>query len=124
MPQLKRTELLIFELENHLLPPEFNSNLKASVPLQVVYLPSMSLNPPVSNNDSINSALTWVSLLPPAPILPKSLKYSSPLGLSPRTRRIYPHSLPKPDLYCQALIACTKKAAAAAGFSMGKNLRC
>jgi hypothetical protein len=117
MPQLKRTESLIFELENQLLPTEFKTSLDASVPPPLAYL-SMSLNPPVSNNDSINSGSTWVSLPPPAPILTKSLngrplQYSSPLGPSPRKlyRRIYLHSLPKPNLYRRALIACTKKAA-------------
>jgi hypothetical protein len=118
---LKRTESLIFESPN--------TNLNASVPPTLVYLPSTTLNqPPVSNNDS---ASTWVSLVPtPEPILPKSLngllQYSSPLGPSPRKlyRRTYLHSLPKPNLYRRALTACAKKAGGcwtASGFTE-KNL--
>lgn len=107
MPPLKRTESYIFEL-----PPGPDSNTNTSVPLAYV-----SPTPaPVSTNDS---ASIWVSLPPPAPISPspKSLngpiQYSSPLGPSPRKlfRRPHPQSLPKPNLYRRALIACAERAA-------------
>ena len=109
MPQLKRTESLIFELpvEENQLP--LNNNLNTVLPA-LAYLSSS-----LPTNDPIQSASRWISLPPPPPtsILPKSYSYSSLLGPSPRKlyRRTYPHSFPKPNLYRKALIACAKKAA-------------
>ena len=115
MPQLKRTESLIVELsENQLPTPNLNTHLNMSMLL--AYLSSSS--PPLaSTDDFITSASTWVSLPPPPHVLPKlpncAHQYSSSLGPSPHKlyRRIYPHSLPKPNLYRRALITSAKRAA-------------
>jgi hypothetical protein len=99
MPPLRRTESLIEEL---LSTPSDSVSLK------------LERTDSVHNSES-ESAARWVTLPPPPLNLPKSfyIQYSSPLGPRPRKlyRRVYPRSLPKPDLYRRALMACAEKAA-------------
>ena len=113
---LKITESIIFKLGFADNQPEPAAPTVIQTSSSISCIP---LNPLTAS--AHNSASQWISLPLPAMhamcVLPK-LRYganqrSSPLGpkLHKHYRHVFPHSLPKPNLYCQVLIASAKKAA-------------